>query len=73
MRAALDKIWHNLRAEFNISPPIAETNAIVIDAKDKTSYNISSPITSIAINNSTTADKTASTTLTSTNKRKNKK
>ena len=73
MRAALDKIWHNLRAEFNVSPPIAENNAMVIDTKDKTSYNISSPITTIAINDPTIADKTISTTLTSTNKRKNKK
>ena len=73
MRAALDKIWHNLRAEFNVSPPIAENNAMVIDTKDKTSYNISSPVTTIAINDPTIADKTISTTLTSTNKRKNKK
>jgi MarR family transcriptional regulator for hemolysin len=73
MRAALDKIWHNLRAEFNVSPPTVENNAIVIDTKDKTSYNISSPVATIAINNSTTADKTVSTTVTSTNKRKNKK
>ena len=74
MRTALDKIWHNLRAEFNVSAPTVENNAIVIDTKDKTSYNISSPITTaIAINNSTTTDKTVSTTLTSTSKRKNKK
>jgi MarR family transcriptional regulator, transcriptional regulator for hemolysin len=73
MRAALDKIWHNLRAEFNVSPPTAENNAIVIDTKDKTSYNISSPVATIAINNSATANKTVSTTVTSTNKRKNKK
>jgi MarR family transcriptional regulator, transcriptional regulator for hemolysin len=73
MRAALDKIWHNLRAEFNASPPTAENNAIVIDTKDMSSYNISSPVATIAINNSATADKTVSTTVTSTNKRKNKK
>jgi MarR family transcriptional regulator for hemolysin len=73
MRAALDKIWHNLRAEFNVSPASAENNAMVIDTKDKTSNNIPSPITTIATNNSTTPGTTISTTLTSTNKRKNKK
>jgi MarR family transcriptional regulator for hemolysin len=73
MRATLDKIWHNLRAEFNVSPATAENNAMMIDTKDKNSYNISSPVSTIDINNSTTADKTISTTLTSTNKRKNKK
>jgi MarR family transcriptional regulator, transcriptional regulator for hemolysin len=75
MRAALDKIWHNLRAEFNVSPAIAENNAMVIDTKDKISNNISSPMTTLATNNSTTPGTTISTTLTSTNtrKRRNKK
>jgi MarR family transcriptional regulator for hemolysin len=67
MRAALDKIWYNLRAEFNVSSANAENNAM--DTKDKTSNNISSP----AINNSTTPGTTISTTLPSINKRKNKK
>jgi MarR family transcriptional regulator, transcriptional regulator for hemolysin len=71
MRAALDKIWYNLRAEFNVSSANAENNAM--DTKDKTSNNISSPVTNIAINNSTTPGTTISTTLPSINKRKNKK
>ena len=71
MRAALDKIWHNLRAEFNVSSANAENNAM--DTKDKTSNNISSPVTNIAPNNSTTPGTTISTTLPSINKRKNKK
>jgi MarR family transcriptional regulator, transcriptional regulator for hemolysin len=57
MRAALDKIWHNLRAEFKVSPATAENNAMVID-------------TTIATNKSTTPDTTISTTLTSTSTRK---
>ena len=71
MRAALDKIWHNLRAEFNVSSANAENNAM--DTKDKTSNNIPSPVTNIATNNSTTPGTTISTTLPSINKRKNKK
>ena len=71
MRAALDKIWHNLRAEFNVSSANAENN--VTDTRDKTSNNISSSVPTIATNNSITPGTTISTTLPSTNKRKNKK
>ena len=71
MRAALDKIWHNLRAEFKVSSANAENNAM--DTNDKAPDNISSPVTTIATNNSTTPGTTISTTLPSINKRKNKK
>lgn len=71
MRAALDKIWHNLRAEFNVSSANAENNAM--DTNDKAPDNISSPVTTIATNNSTTPGTTISTALPSINKRKNKK
>jgi MarR family transcriptional regulator, transcriptional regulator for hemolysin len=74
MRRVLDKIWHNLRAEFNVTSATAENNAMVLDTKDKTSNNIPSPITSITTNKSTTTPGTTiSTTLTPTNKRKTKK
>ena len=71
MRAALDKIWHNLRAEFKVSSANAENNAM--DTNDKAPDNISSPVTTIATKNSTTPGTTISTTLPSINKRKNKK
>ena len=81
MRKVLDKIWHNLRAEFNVSCATVDNNAIVVEALGKNSSNTSSSSntstssTSSTNNNnnySTTAatDKIISTTLMSTNKRK---
>ena len=73
MRAVLNKIWNNLRAEFDVGSATAENNSMVIDTKNKTSNNISSPIATIATNNSTTPGTSVSSTLTSINKRKNNK
>jgi MarR family transcriptional regulator, transcriptional regulator for hemolysin len=81
MRTVLNKIWHNLRDEFNVSGTPADNNAIVVDTSSKNFSDTTS--TSVANNNhnnsnytttTTTAvtDKIIGTTLTSTNKRRNK-
>src|ERR671933_949221 len=81
MRTVLNKIWYNLRDQFNASCATADNNAIVVETSSKTSSDTTS--TSVANNNhnnsnytttTTTAvtDKIIGTTLTSTNKRRNK-
>jgi MarR family transcriptional regulator, transcriptional regulator for hemolysin len=81
MRTVLNKIWHNLRDEFNVSCTPTDNNAIVVDTSSKNFSDTTS--TSVANNNhnnsnytttTTTAvtDKIIGTTLTSTNKRRNK-
>ena len=80
MRTVLDKIWHNLGAEFSVSCATLDNNAIVVEALSKNSSNLSSNTstsTSGTNNNDysttrTTAatDKIIPTTLTSINKRK---
>jgi MarR family transcriptional regulator, transcriptional regulator for hemolysin len=71
MRAVLDKIWNNIRTEFNVSS--AENNAVLMYTKDKTSGNIPNAITNIATNNSSKPSTSISKTLTLTSKRNNKK
>ncbi|HYZ49678.1 MAG TPA: MarR family transcriptional regulator [Nitrososphaeraceae archaeon] len=73
MRAVLDKIWNNIRTEFNVSSATAESNAVLMYTKDKTSGNIPNAITTIATNNSSIPSMNISKTLTSTSKRNNKK
>ena len=73
MRAVLDKIWNNIRTEFNVSSATAENNAVLMYTKDKTSGNIPNAITTIATNNSSIPSMNISKTLTSTSKRNNKK
>ncbi|HJT50165.1 MAG TPA: MarR family transcriptional regulator [Nitrososphaeraceae archaeon] len=74
MRAVLDKIWYNLRAEFNVSSATAaENNNVLAYTKDKTSDNIPNTITTIAANNLSKPGTTISKTLTSTSKRKSKR
>jgi MarR family transcriptional regulator for hemolysin len=73
MRAVLDKIWNNIRTEFNVSSATPENNAVLMYTKDKTSGNIPNAITTIATNNSSIPSMNISKTLTSTSKRNNKK
>jgi MarR family transcriptional regulator for hemolysin len=73
MRAVLDKIWNNIRTEFNVSSATAENNAVLMYTKDKTSGNIPNAITNIATNNSSKPSTSISKTLTLTSKRNNKK
>ena len=76
MRTVLDKIWHNLRAEFNVSCATLDNNAMVVEALSKNSSNLSSSSTSSNNNDYSTTrttaatDKIIPTTLTSINKRK---
>src|SRR5918911_4314020 len=82
MRTVLNKIWHNLRDEFNVSCATADNNAIVVETSSKNSSDTTS--TGVANNNHTNSnymttttttavtDKIIHTTLTSTNKRRNK-
>jgi MarR family transcriptional regulator for hemolysin len=60
MRNVLDKVWQNLRVEFDVGCATADNNAIVIESMGKSSSNISTTTTTIP------------TALTSTRKRKNK-
>ena len=80
MRTVLNKIWHNLRDEFNVSCTPADNNAIVVDTSSK-NFSDTTSSTSVANNNhnnsnytttTTTAvtDKIIDTTLTSANKRR---
>jgi MarR family transcriptional regulator, transcriptional regulator for hemolysin len=81
MRTVLNKIWHNLRDEFNVSCAAADNNAIVVETSSKRSSDITSS-TSIANNNRNNSnyittitevtDKIIPTTLTSKDKRRNK-
>jgi MarR family transcriptional regulator, transcriptional regulator for hemolysin len=82
MRTVLNKIWHNLRDEFNVScAAAAENNVIVVETSSKRSSDITSS-TSIANNNRNNSnyittitevtDKIIPTTLMSKDKRKNK-
>jgi MarR family transcriptional regulator for hemolysin len=85
MRTVLNKIWYNLRDQFNVSCATADNNAIVVETSSKTSSDTTSSI-GVANNNhnnsnhttatttTTTAvtDKIIRTTLTSTSKRRNK-
>jgi MarR family transcriptional regulator for hemolysin len=78
MRTVLNKIWHNLRDEFNVSCAAADNNAIVVETSSKRSSDITSS-TSIANNNRNNSnyittmtevtDKIIPTTLTSKDKR----
>lgn len=80
MRTVLNKIWRNLRDEFNVSCAAADNNAIVVETSSKRSSDITS--TSIANNNRNNSnyittmtevtDKIIPTTLTSKDKRRNK-
>jgi MarR family transcriptional regulator, transcriptional regulator for hemolysin len=85
MRKVLDKIWHNLTAEFNVSCATVDSNPTVVETLSKNSSNISSSFTSSTSttnnNNSNNnypttitaaTDRIVPTTLTSINKRKNK-
>jgi MarR family transcriptional regulator, transcriptional regulator for hemolysin len=85
MRTVLNKIWYNLRDQFNVSCATADNNAIAVETSSKTSSDTTSSI-GVANNNhnnsnhttatttTTTAvtDKIIRTTLTSTSKRRNK-
>jgi MarR family transcriptional regulator, transcriptional regulator for hemolysin len=82
MRTVLNKIWNNLRDEFNVScAAAAENNVIVVETSSKRSSDITSS-TSIANNNRNNSnyittitevtDKIIPTTLMSKDKRKNK-
>jgi MarR family transcriptional regulator, transcriptional regulator for hemolysin len=68
MRNVLDKIWQNLRVEFDVGCATADNTTIVVESMGKSSINTSPSTTTTA----TTTTRTIPTTLTSTKKRKNK-
>jgi MarR family transcriptional regulator for hemolysin len=69
MRNVLDKIWQNLRVEFDVGCATADNTTIVVEPMGKSSIDTSPPsATSITATTTTTIP----TTLTSTKKRKNK-
>jgi MarR family transcriptional regulator, transcriptional regulator for hemolysin len=67
MRNVLDKIWQNLRVEFDVGCATADNTTIVVESMGKSSINTSPSTTTTA-----TTTRTIPTTLTSTKKRKNK-
>ncbi|MFL6362133.1 MAG: MarR family winged helix-turn-helix transcriptional regulator [Nitrososphaeraceae archaeon] len=69
MRNVLDKIWQNLRVEFDVGCATADNTTIVVEPMGKSSIDTSPP-SATAITATTTT--TIPTTLTSTKKRKNK-
>jgi MarR family transcriptional regulator, transcriptional regulator for hemolysin len=68
MRNVLDKIWQNLRVEFDVGCATADNTTIVVEPMGKSSIDTSPP-SATTITATTT---TIPTTLTSTKKRKNK-
>jgi MarR family transcriptional regulator, transcriptional regulator for hemolysin len=68
MRNVLDKIWQNLRVEFDVGCATADNTTIVVEPMGKSSIDTSPP-SATAITATTTS---IPTTLTSTKKRKNK-
>jgi MarR family transcriptional regulator for hemolysin len=68
MRNVLDKVWQNLRVEFDVGCATADNTTIVVESMGKSSINTSPSTTTTA----TTTTRTIPTTLTSTKKRKNK-
>ena len=73
MRNVLDKIWQNLRVEFDVGCATADNNnnTIVVESMDKNSSNIS-PATAPTAPTTATTTTTIPTALRSTKKRKNK-
>jgi hypothetical protein len=71
MRNVLDKIWQNLRVEFDVGCATADNTTIVVEPMGKSSIDTSPP-SATAITATTTTTTTIPTTLTSTKKRKNK-
>jgi MarR family transcriptional regulator, transcriptional regulator for hemolysin len=69
MRNVLDKIWQNLRVEFDVGCATADNTTIVVEPMGKSSID-TSPHSTTTITAATTT--TIPTTLTSTKKRKNK-
>jgi hypothetical protein len=67
MRNVLDKIWQNLRVEFDVGCATADNTTIVVESMGKSSIN-TSPSTTTTTTAGTT--RTIPTTLTSTKKRK---
>jgi MarR family transcriptional regulator, transcriptional regulator for hemolysin len=67
MRNVLDKIWQNLRVEFDVGCVTADNTTIVVESMGKSSIN-TSPSTTTTTTAGTT--RTIPTTLTSTKKRK---
>jgi MarR family transcriptional regulator, transcriptional regulator for hemolysin len=70
MRNVLDKIWQNLRVEFDVGCATADNTTIVVEPMGKSSIDTSPP--SATAITATTTTTTIPTTLTSTKKRKNK-
>jgi MarR family transcriptional regulator, transcriptional regulator for hemolysin len=66
MRNVLDKIWQNLRVEFDVGCATADNTTIVVESMGKSSIN-TSPSTTTTTAGTT---RTIPTTLTSTKKRK---
>jgi MarR family transcriptional regulator for hemolysin len=69
MRNVLDKIWQNLRVEFDVGCATADNTTIVVEPMGKSSIDTSPPSATTITATTTT---TIPTTLTSTKKRKNK-
>src|ERR671939_844795 len=62
MTTVLNKIWHNLRDEFNVSCASADNNAIVVETSSKNSSDTTS--TGVANNNHTNSNYMMTTTTT---------
>jgi MarR family transcriptional regulator, transcriptional regulator for hemolysin len=71
MRNVLDKIWQNLRVEFDVGCATADNTTIVVESMGKSSIN-TSPSTTTTTTTTAATTRTIPTTLTSTKKRKNK-
>jgi MarR family transcriptional regulator, transcriptional regulator for hemolysin len=72
MRNVLDKIWQNLRVEFDVGCATADNTTIVVESMGKSSINTSPSTTTTTTTTTAATTRTIPTTLTSTKKRKNK-